>query len=265
MKILLTNDDGVYADGITELGIKLADEGHKIALVAPDRERSASGHAITINDPLRARKIIRSALPDTPSYRVSGTPADCVKLALEKLIDFEPDLIISGINHGPNLGFEILYSGTVSAAIEGWMLGYPSMAVSMAYNEENDYKNDFKKASEYIAKFIKSKDVFKLNSCFLMNINFPAEIKENNNISITKLGKTLYSDTFDERTDPMGNTYYWLSGSNKNIKDDGTDIAAFLSGNISITPLKIDLTDSEQLNYLKKNFLKNYNNEESKS
>ncbi|RCW51524.1 MULTISPECIES: 5'/3'-nucleotidase SurE [unclassified Halanaerobium] len=254
MKILLTNDDGIYADGITELGIKLVDEGHTIVLVAPDRERSASGHAITINDPLRARKIVRSALPDVPLFRVSGTPADCVKLALEKLINFEPDLVISGINHGPNLGFEIFYSGTVSAAIEGWMLGYPSMAVSMAYNEENN----FKKAAEYIAKFIKSKDVFKLNSCFLMNINFPEKLDDNSKICITKLGKTLYSDTFDERTDPMGNTYYWLSGSNKDIKDDGTDIAAYLSGNISITPLKIDLTDSKQLIYLQENFLKNY-------
>jgi len=254
MKILLTNDDGIYADGITELGIKLADEGHTIALVAPDRERSASGHAITINDPLRARKIIRSALPDLSLFRVNGTPADCVKLALEKLINFKPDLVISGINHGPNLGFEIFYSGTVSAAIEGWMLGYPSMAVSMAYNKENN----FKKASEYIAKFIKSKDVFKLSSCFLMNINFPEQLDDSSKICITKLGKTLYSDTFDERTDPMGNTYYWLSGSNKDIKNDGTDIAAYLSGNISITPLKIDLTDSAQLVYLKENFLKNY-------
>ena len=139
MKILLTNDDGVYADGITELALALNKQGHQLALVAPDRERSASGHAITLHHPLRALKITRSAIPDITAYRVSGTPADCIKLALEKLIKFKADLIISGINHGPNLGLETLYSGTVSAAIEGWMLGHSSIAVSMNYSEKSDF------------------------------------------------------------------------------------------------------------------------------
>lgn len=255
MKILLTNDDGVYADGITDLAAVLKENGHQVALVAPDRERSASGHAITLHDPLRALKITRSAIPDIPAYRVSGTPADCVKLAVEKLIDFKVDLVISGINHGPNLGLEILYSGTVSAAIEAWMLGYPSIAVSMNYSENTN----FRKAAQYIADFLKNNSILSNNKQFLLNINFPAVVNKNTEIRATKLGKTLYSDTFDERFDPMGNRYFWLSGNNRDLKKNDTDICAYLNGKISITPLRIDLTDQKELKYLKDNFLTEIN------
>lgn len=251
MKILLTNDDGVYADGITELAVVLKNRGHQIAVAAPDRERSASGHAITIKDPIRALKIQRTALPDTPIYRISGTPADCVKLAVEKLIDFVPELIISGINHGPNLGLEILYSGTVSAAIEASMLGYSSLAVSMDYSAES---SDFAKAAEVLADLLENKKIFKNDEKFLLNINFPKIIAENMDVKITKLGKTFYCDSFVERRDPMGNTYYWLYGDNRDLKDEKSDIAEYLNGNISITPLKIDLTDLKELEFLKKNF-----------
>lgn len=254
MKILLTNDDGVYADGITDLALVLSQRGHQVALVAPDRERSASGHAITLNDPLRALKIKRSAIPDIPTYRVSGTPADCVKLALEKLIDFKADLVISGINHGPNLGLEILYSGTVSAAIEAWMLGYSSIAVSMNYSE----KTNFKKAAEYLADFL-AEDIVTKDKQFLLNINFPSKLDQNTEVRVTKLGKTLYNDSFVERIDPMGNRYFWLSGDNRDLKKDDTDICAYLSNKISITPLKVDLTDQEELNILKNDFMKKIN------
>ncbi len=250
MKILLTNDDGVYADGITELALVLKERGHKIAVAAPDRERSASGHAITIHDPLRALKIKRSALNDTTIYRISGTPADCVKLAVEKLIDFEPELIISGINHGPNLGLEILYSGTVSAAIEASMLGYPSIAVSMDYAGESD----FNKAADILADFLEDQKLFANNDKFLLNVNFPKIIDDSTQIKITKLGKTFYCDEYVERVDPMGNTYFWLYGNGRDLKDENSDIAEFIKGNISLTPLKIDLTDNEEIEYLKKNF-----------
>ncbi|MFW6295492.1 MAG: 5'/3'-nucleotidase SurE [Halanaerobium sp.] len=250
MKILLTNDDGVYADGITELAVALKNRGHQIAVAAPDRERSASGHAITIKDPIRALKIQRSALPETTIYRVSGTPADCVKLAVEKLIDFVPELIISGINHGPNLGLEILYSGTVSAAIEASMLGYPSIAVSMDYSSESA----FAEAAEILADLLENNKIFKNDNKFLLNINFPKNIERNSNVKITKLGRTFYCDNFVERRDPMGNTYYWLYGDNRDLKDESSDIAEYLNGNISITPLKIDLTDLDELEFLKKNF-----------
>lgn len=250
MKILLTNDDGVYADGITELALVLKKRGHKIAVAAPDRERSASGHAITIHDPLRALKIKRSALSDTIIYRISGTPADCVKLAVEKLIDFETELIISGINHGPNLGLEILYSGTVSAAIEASMLGYPSIAVSMDYAAESD----FSMAAEILADLLEDQKLFANNDKFLLNINFPKIIDDNTEIKITKLGKTFYCDEYVERVDPMGNTYFWLYGNDRDLKDEESDIAEFIQGNISLTPLKVDLTDNEEIEYLKKNF-----------
>lgn len=250
LKILLTNDDGVYADGITELAVALKNRGHQIAVAAPDRERSASGHAITIKDPIRALKIQRSALPETTIYRVSGTPADCVKLAVEKLIDFVPELIISGINHGPNLGLEILYSGTVSAAIEASMLGYPSIAVSMDYSSESA----FAEAAEILADLLENNKIFKNDNKFLLNINFPKNIERNSNVKITKLGRTFYCDNFVERRDPMGNTYYWLYGDNRDLKDESSDIAEYLNGNISITPLKIDLTDLDELEFLKKNF-----------
>lgn len=250
LKILLTNDDGVYADGITELAVALKNKGHQIALAAPDRERSASGHAITIKDPIRALKIQRSALPDTTIYRVSGTPADCVKLAVEKLIDFVPDLIISGINHGPNLGLEILYSGTVSAAIEASMLGYPSLAVSMDYSADSN----FAEAADVLAELLENKKIFKNDDKFLLNINFPKKIDKKSSVKITKLGKTFYCDNFVERRDPMGNTYYWLYGDNRDLKDDSSDIAEYINGNISITPLKIDLTDIDEFEFLKNNF-----------
>ncbi|WP_160143058.1 5'/3'-nucleotidase SurE [Halanaerobium hydrogeniformans] len=252
MKILLTNDDGVYADGITDLATVLSANGHYVTVAAPDRERSASGHAITLHDPLRALKIKRSSLPDLTVYSVNGTPADCVKLAIEKLLDFEPDLIISGINHGPNLGLEILYSGTVSAAIEGSMLGFPSLAVSMNYTEESD----FKKAAEYIVDLLDSDKILVDDKNLLLNINFPVEINDEADIVITKLGKSLYIDSFVEREDPFGNKYFWLNGSNKKLKDDNTDISEYLKGNISITPLKIDLTDNQQFKFLSKNFPK---------
>jgi len=248
MKILLTNDDGVYADGITELSAALKDQGHQIAVAAPDRERSASGHAITIHDPLRALKIQRSSLKNVPIYRISGTPADCVKLAVEKLLDFKPELIISGINHGPNLGLEILYSGTVSAAVEASMLGYPSIAVSMDYSEDSN----FRKAADRLAKILRNDSIFTKDK-FLLNINFPAELDDNTQIKVTKLGKTFYCDEYVERVDPMGNKYFWLYGNGRDLKDNNTDIAEYLGGNISITPLKLDLTDNQELEYLKNN------------
>lgn len=254
LKILLTNDDGVYADGITDLAAVLAENGHQVTVAAPDRERSASGHAITLHDPLRALKIKRSSLPDLTVYSVNGTPADCVKLAVEKLLDFKPDLIISGINHGPNLGLEILYSGTVSAAIEGSMLGFPSLAVSMNYTEESD----FKKAAQYIVDLLNHDNILVDDKNLLLNINFPVEINDNTEIIITKLGRSLYIDSFVEREDPFGNKYFWLNGSDKKVKDDNTDISEYLKGNISITPLKIDLTDSQQIEFLAKNFSKKF-------
>lgn len=138
MKIFLTNDDGIYADGIRILAEVLQEAGHQVFIVAPDRERSATGHSITILEPIRAIKV--NINKDITAYKVSGTPADCVKLGLEKLIDFTPDLLISGINNGSNLAFDVLYSGTVSAAIEGWIMGLNSIAISLARKEKYNFQ-----------------------------------------------------------------------------------------------------------------------------
>lgn len=248
MKILLTNDDGVYADGLRALAKALIAGGHNIFIVAPDRERSAAGHSITISDPLRAKKV-KLGIGNINSYKVNGTPADCVKLGLEKLVDFEPDLIISGINDGPNLGYDVLYSGTVSAAMEGWMMGYTSIAVSLATKIERDF--DY--GAYFIEDLIKNSGLTSIEEKMLLNINIPDQPKDRiKGVIVTTLGKSLYEDSFEERVDPMGNTYYWLTGNSSS--DDfsvETDIWAITHKYISITPLKINLTDLKQINILK--------------
>ncbi len=247
MKLLLTNDDGLYAEGLTVLSQILAKGGHQIAVVAPDRERSASGHSITINDPLRAQEVSRGSLPaNVICYKTNGTPADCVKLGLEKLINFKPDLIISGINNGPNLGFEILYSGTVSAAIEGWMMGYSSLAVSISFLPNRS----FEKAALFIDNYLEKHLKEDLTNKVLLNINIPSQVNPQAKPNYTRLGQSLYSDSFEERVDPMGRSYYWLSGSNKEKHDPASDIAVYLNDEISITPLHIDLTDFNELKNL---------------
>jgi 5'-nucleotidase len=249
MKILLTNDDGIYAEGIQTLAKVLDKEEHEITLIAPDRERSASGHSITIKDPLRAQKVTFSYLEGVTCYKINGTPADCVKLGIEKFIDFKPDLILSGINDGANLGYDVLYSGTVSAAIEAWMMGYNSIAISLAVTNNRN----FTAAARFINKFIKKLDITNLFNKTLLNINVPDLAEEKITDSfIADLGSSNYVDSFEERIDPMGQEYFWLSGKTTDDFARNTDIWAVNNDKISITPLKIDLT-----NVVQKEFLQN--------
>ncbi|MFW6287533.1 MAG: 5'/3'-nucleotidase SurE [bacterium] len=247
MKILLTNDDGVYADGIRALADVLITNNHKVFLVAPDRERSAAGHSITITEPLRARKV-KIGIDNLSAYKVSGTPADCVKLGLEKLIHFTPDLIISGINAGPNLGYDVLYSGTVSAAIEGWMVGYNSLAVSLDIRSNRD----FIEAATLLEKLIKRINFDSIPETTLLNINIPdVEKSAIKGYKITRLGTSLYDDTFEERTDPSGNKYYWLTGGDgREEKSSDTDIWSIKNNFVSITPLKIELNNHKVIEIL---------------
>ncbi|ACL69639.1 5'/3'-nucleotidase SurE [Halothermothrix orenii] len=251
MNVLLTNDDGVYAEGIFILASYLVSAGHRVVVSAPDRERSATGHAITISYPLRAYKIKLNIKGEIDVYKIDGTPADCVKLGVEKLAGFKPDIIISGINDGPNLGYDVLYSGTVSAAIEGWMMGYTSIAVSL--NSNGQYH--FKTGADFIVRLLNNFDFLSLDQKMLLNINIPDLPGEKiNGIKITKLGKSLYEDSFEKRFDPMGKPYYWLTGNNvDNNIHDSTDIWAIKNNYISITPLKIDLTDLSQIDILNHN------------
>ncbi|NLZ38462.1 MAG: 5'/3'-nucleotidase SurE [Firmicutes bacterium] len=248
MRILLTNDDGIFAEGLQTL----AQEIKKIAetyVVAPDHEQSATGHAITMHRPLRAEKVKYRHSPELPAWSVNGTPADCVKLAVEALLPHKPDLVISGINRGANLGTDVLYSGTVSAAIEGVILGIPAIAVSLAEYHNPEY--------EYAAAFIaKLAPVFAKQAKreMILNVNVPCcPAEEIRGVSVNRLGVRHYKNPFEKRTDPRGRTYYWLAGEIVDKSEDkDTDVVAVKKRKISITPIQIDLTNYAMLEDVKK-------------
>ena len=248
MRILLTNDDGIIAEGLQTL----AQEIKKIAetyIAAPDHEQSATGHAITMHRPLRAEKVKYRHSPELAAWSVNGTPADCVKLAVEALLPQKPDLVISGINRGANLGTDVLYSGTVSAAIEGVILGIPAIAVSLAeyHNPQYDYAAAF---IAYLAPIFAKQAKKEM----LLNVNVPGcPAEQIKGVSINRLGVRHYKNPFEERTDPRGRTYYWLAGEIVDIKEEkDTDVAAIKEDKISITPIQYDLTDYAMLESVRK-------------
>lgn len=247
MHVLLTNDDGVNAEGLYEL-YKHLYKKFDLTVCAPEAEQSAIGHAITLSMPLRVKKICKDK--KFFGYAVDGTPADCVKIAVRCLLKKKPDLIISGINHGPNLGSDIMYSGTVSAATEGTILGIPSMAFSLA-----TYKDlNFKFAARFACKMAKLVQKSGLPDGVLLNINIPScSDRMIKGVMITKQGRSLYQEDFIKRIDPRGRIYYWLTGKVKWLKKSiGSDIKAIEDRFISITPLQFDLTEYEFLEELKK-------------
>lgn len=248
---LLTNDDGIYAPGIKALAQVLKDMAD-IYIAAPDRERSGTGHAITFFHPIMVRKT-RAIEEAKEAWIVEGTPVDCVKLAVSALLPEPPDLVISGINRGPNLGTDVLYSGTVSAAVEGVIMGVPSVAVSLtSYSEDNDYSfaARFTKAvCRQIARDAVAKDT-------ILNINVPALPRDKiKGLRITKLGTRRYENTFEERMDPRGNTYYWLKGDVVDEEQEkDSDVAAVNEGYISLTPIHFDLTDYRLIEEFRKRY-----------
>jgi 5'-nucleotidase len=238
MKILITNDDGIYSKGIYALYVALKSIGD-VYVVAPITEQSAVGHAITINNPLKITKVYRKN--KYFGIGVHGTPADCVKLAFCDLLDDQVDLVVSGINHGANLCNNIIYSGTVSAATEGSMLGVRSFAVSLASLEFND----FEVAAQFAAFFSSYIMDLQISNSVTFNINIPPLQKhEIKGWKWTIQGKTKYMDTFEKRFDPKGNIYYWMVGE-RNIIIGGPDDddTAVREGYISVTPLHYDLCD----------------------
>ncbi len=244
MKILLTNDDGIFAPGIQKL-CQILEKKHQVIMVAPDRERSATGHAITLHQPLRAKEMTFKGIK-SKTIAIDGTPADCVKIALETLLDEKPDLVISGINAGPNMGYDVLYSGTVSAAIEGVLLGVPAIAVSLV----TDKDWDFDYAAEFIERILNKYAVKEIDSKLLLNINIPAN--SNGKYQVTKLGNRSYCNTFEQRTDPRGERYYWLAGEVvEEDNDQDTDVVAVREGRTSITPLQLSLTAHLEIESLK--------------
>ncbi|MCL6590305.1 MAG: 5'/3'-nucleotidase SurE [Firmicutes bacterium] len=237
MKVLLTNDDGFYAPGLQTLYRYLKDTAI-VFIVAPQTEISASGHGITMHRPLRPEPVSAIGEDTDAHWSVDGTPADCVKLAIEHIFrNSLPDLIISGINRGPNLGNDILYSGTVSAAIEGAMHKIPSLAVSLA-----QYSNpDFKPAAAFIAQ--KITQLAGLAKTAVLNLNFPP-LNDFHGVRFTRLGNRVYRNVFEARVDPRGRNYFWMGGEPAAVPQSAdSDIQAVAEGYISITPLSFDLTD----------------------
>jgi len=230
-RILVTNDDGVYSEGIRLLAAELRTLA-EVIVVAPDREQSASGHSLTLQRPLRMQRI------EEDVYSVDGTPTDCVNLGvLWLLADNPPDLIVSGINFGFNLGDDVTYSGTVSATFEGTLLGIPSVAFSQEVAENFS----FAAAAGFARAFVELLCARKLPKDLLLNVNIPAG--EVTGISFTKLGHRVYKQSVVEKKDPRGRRYFWIAGTPKWKNDEGTDHQAVSQGRISITPLHLDLTD----------------------
>jgi len=246
LRILVCNDDGIDAPGLYELVQHVKKLG-EVTVVAPHRQQSAVGHAITINQPLRVKKFEKNG--KFFGYAVEGTPADCVKLALRSLLDHKPDLILSGINHGSNTAVNIIYSGTVSGATEGTVFGIPSIAFSLTTYDEPD----FRFAGKFAAKLAKLVAAKGLPKGVLLNVNIPAvQEKAIRGVRITRQGKSWWNDAFEVRQDPINQQYYWLTGTlNVVDTDDDIDQVAVTDNYISITPLHYDLTDQEMVKELK--------------
>ncbi len=243
--ILVSNDDGIDAPGLLSLVMAMQGLGD-IHVVAPIDEQSAVGHAITIRSPVRARRWQLIGDPQhAAAHAVTGTPADCVKIAVDKLLPRQPDIVVSGINRGPNTAVNVIYSGTVSAATEASILGIDAIAFSLCNYRANDYE-----AAGRIARLIVEKVLSSgLPDGVLLNVNIPdLPYEEVAGIEITRQARSMWEESFVERTDPFNERYYWLSGTFVNL-DEGpdTDIGAVERGYVSITPIQHDLTAYGQL------------------
>ncbi len=237
MRILLTNDDGILARGLRILRGALVANGHDVVVVAPDREQSATSHSITLDRPLRIREL------DDGSFSVDGTPTDCVLVGCHGVLRGKPDLVVSGINHGPNMGEDVNYSGTVAAAFEAHILGIPAIAASMKDRETGDFEG----AASWVGRIIGSFRGASMPRPVILNVNFPPGASRGwASPAITRLGTRFYTDELIEKEDPRGRKYYWIGGAEAvwNGGDD-TDFATVARGGVSVTPLHLNLTDDE--------------------
>jgi 5'-nucleotidase len=251
--ILVTNDDGISAPGIQALIAVMAEIGD-VVVVAPDKPQSAMGHAITINSTLYLNKISKEEDPII-TYSCSGTPVDCVKLAVNEILKQKPDLCVSGINHGSNSSINVIYSGTMSAAVEAGIEGIPAIGFSLS---DYDWNADFEPIQSYVKKI--SLEVLEngLTEGVILNVNFPKLKKESiKGIKICRQAKALWVEKFDKRKTPQGKDYYWLAGEFVNLdKGEDTDEWALDNGYVSIVPVQFDLTayhSMQQLNNWKWN------------
>ena len=252
MNILISNDDGVGLDGIKVLSRELSKK-HNVYVVAPDTQKSATSQALTIHSPLRVRELSTVEFGAERVWSVTGTPADCVKLGLSTILseDELPDIIISGINHGPNLGHDVRYSGTVGAALEGAMLGYPAIAVSLAAIKSE--VKDFIYPAKFISEFLDSYQPY--NSQITLNINFPLSASRDSEVVVTQLAQRIFSSCYEKRVDPQGREYYWLAGKLvDDVQEQVTDLDAIRNGKISITPLNYDMTSFDGINEIRQSY-----------
>jgi 5'-nucleotidase len=238
MIILVSNDDGIHAQGLMALE-KSLEPLAEVYTVAPEREQTSMSHALTLHRPLRVREVAPRRLA------IDGTPTDCVKLALTGLLPVRPNLVISGINKGPNLGDDIIYSGTVSAALEAALLGIPAIAVSLVTFENLK----FAAAAEFTGALVQCLKDHGIPPQMLLNINVPAVPREDiKGWRFTRQGKRHYSENIVERVDPRGKKYYWIGGDDLGFdQDDGTDCMAVHEGYVSVTPLQVDMTNYKLL------------------
>ncbi|MFQ5442918.1 MAG: 5'/3'-nucleotidase SurE [Thermodesulfobacteriota bacterium] len=238
--ILISNDDGIHSPGVKKLASALKRVG-RVYVVAPDRERSAASHSLTLHRPLR----VTETAPYT--YAVDGTPTDCVTLAVNGILPERPHIVVSGINMGGNLGEDVSYSGTVSAAMEGTLAGIPSVAVSLVARE----KFDFTVAASFTARIVRYILREGLPPDTLLNVNVPS-IENIKGHRITKQGKRFFSDVVVEKIDPRGKKYYWIGGDMTRWEGGrDTDFYAISKGYISITPLHLDMTNYSSIEEIK--------------
>lgn len=250
LNLLISNDDGIFATGVRTLADTLARAGHHITVVCPDGERSATGHGLTLHQPIRTNLIESVFHPNVKAWSCSGTPADCVKLGLHALLDRQPDFVLAGINHGSNLGTDVLYSGTVSAAMEGSLEGIPSIAFSLASFNSLEFATAANFAIDLLDRLCKKP----LPTTTLLNVNVPS-VKPDAvaGVTIARQGVRRYIEQFEKRVDPRGKSYYWLAGEAIEEIDQPdhqhlpscipTDVQAIRENYITITPLQYNLTD----------------------
>lgn len=236
MKVLVSNDDGIFSPGIHALALAMSKIAERVLMVAPDVEQSASGHAITLRRPLRYKHTHLDDLPENvEAYRVDGTPADCVMLGVHN--SGRPDIVVSGINLGSNLGFDVTSSGTVAAAIEGASMGLPAIAFSQQLGE-NDL--DFSHAAAFAAALVPRIVQAGLPDQTFLNVNVPAAVPKG--VRLARQSTHNWDDSYVEREDPRGVPYFWLSGNLIGSDEPDTDYSAVAEGYIAVTPLQLDMT-----------------------
>ena len=257
LKLLISNDDGVFALGLRTLANTCAAAGYDVTVVCPDRERSATGHGLTVHQPIRADLVDAVFDSRITAWSCSGTPVDCVKLALNAILTQKPDFVLSGINHGSNLGNDVLYSGTVSAAMEGVMEGITSIALSLA----SFTSREFQTGADFALNLLQQLQDHPVVAPTLLNVNIPpVQAEAIAGVKLTRQGLRRYIESFEKRLDPRGKSYYWLAGevieeipqpNHLHLPESiSTDVQGIRENYITVTPLQYNLTDIHGVNCL---------------